>query len=171
MVLPVKYEFIEMTEITGNILEGGIGDSRAPRQVQAAELPQVLGDQLDPVVRDLGAAGETEHREVGQGVDHVDYAVVGDLPAGVKAEDAEGVALFGTEEGEGSVCHVICLQVQLVQRWQQLRYGAHRIVGDVDAVTNTERYDLWVEAGPQASLRDLVTTRELQPVDADHFFK
>ena len=53
-----------MVQVARDVLEGGVGDPGAPADVERAQLAQVLRDQLDPVVRDLGAAGERENRQV-----------------------------------------------------------------------------------------------------------
>lgn len=87
-------------QVTGNVLQGHVSDSGAPRQVQAAELAQVLRHQLHAIVSDLGAAGEAECRQVGQAVHHIHHAVIGDLPARVKPQSVGGVALKrGTRGG------------------------------------------------------------------------
>ena len=58
-----------MGEVAGDVLEGGVGDPRAPAQVQADQLPEVLRYQLDAVIRDLAAAGERENGQIWQRVD------------------------------------------------------------------------------------------------------
>ena len=78
---PVQRELLQVGEVAGDVLQGGVRDPRAPGHVQAHlvqvsvggeeathQLPQVLRDQLDAVVGDLGAAGEGEDGEVWQGV-------------------------------------------------------------------------------------------------------
>ena len=89
-------------------------------------------------------------------MDHVDDAVVGDLPARLQPENGERVALLGTEEAQSSVRHVVRLEIELVERRQQLRNGADRVVGHVDTVVDAERNDFRVEAGPEAGLGDLI---------------
>ena len=57
-----------MCEVAGNVLQGRVRDPRAPAQVEADQLPEVLRYQLDAVIRDLAAAGEREDGQVGQRV-------------------------------------------------------------------------------------------------------
>lgn len=80
-------------QVTGNVLQGHVCDPRAPGQIQAAELTQVLSNQLYTIVSYLGAAGEAEGSQVGEAVHHVDHTVIGDLPTGVKPQSVGGVAL------------------------------------------------------------------------------
>ena len=63
---PVQGELLEVREVAGDVLQGGVRDPRAPAQVEADQLPQVLRHQLDAVIRDLAAAGEGEDSEVWQ---------------------------------------------------------------------------------------------------------
>ena len=65
---PVQGELLEVREVAGDVLQGGVRDPRAPAQVEADQLPQVLSNQLDTVVRDLAAAGERENGQIWQGV-------------------------------------------------------------------------------------------------------
>ena len=65
---PVQGELLEVGEVAGDVLEGGVGDPRAPAQVEADELPQVLRDQLDAVICHLAAAGQRQDRQVWQRV-------------------------------------------------------------------------------------------------------
>ena len=65
-----------MVQVAGDVLEGRVGDPRAPADVEGAQLAQVLRDQLDPVVRDLGAARQRQNRQVGQRV----HCVIKALP-------------------------------------------------------------------------------------------
>lgn len=81
-------------QVAGNVLQSHVRDPRAPRQVQAAELAQVLSDQLNTIICDLGAARETERSQVWQAMDHVYHTMVGDLPARVKPQSVGGVALW-----------------------------------------------------------------------------
>lgn len=80
-------------QVTGNVLQGHVSDPRAPGQVQAAELTQVLSYQLHTIVCDLGAAGEAKGSQVGEAVHHVNHTVICDFPAGVKPQSVGGVAL------------------------------------------------------------------------------
>lgn len=89
-------------QVTGDVLQGHIGDPRAPGQVEAAELTQVLSNQLHTIIRDLGAAREAQGGQVGEAVHHVDHAVIGDLPAGVKPQSVGGVALQGEGQSTNS---------------------------------------------------------------------
>ena len=57
-----------MSQITGDVLQGGVSDPGAPGQVEADQLPQILRDQLDTVVSDLTAAGERENGQIWQRV-------------------------------------------------------------------------------------------------------
>ena len=57
-----------MCEVAGDVLQGRVRDPRAPAQVEADQLPEVLRYQLDAVIRDLTAAGEREDGQVGQRV-------------------------------------------------------------------------------------------------------
>lgn len=81
-------------QVAGNVLQSHVRDPRAPRQVQASELAQVLSDQLNTIICDLGAARETERSQVWQAMDHVYHTMVGDLPARVKPQSVGGVALW-----------------------------------------------------------------------------
>ena len=65
---PVKRQLLQVVEVASDVLERRVGDSRAPGDVQRPKLPQVLGDQLDAVVRDLGTAGQRQHCQVRQRV-------------------------------------------------------------------------------------------------------
>ena len=65
---PVKRKFLEVVEVAGDVLEGSVGDSRTPGDVQRSKLPEVFSDQLDAVVGDLGAARQRQHRQVRQRV-------------------------------------------------------------------------------------------------------
>ncbi len=80
-------------QITGDVFQGHVSDPRAPGQVQAAELTQVLSNQLHTIVSNLGATGEAEGSQVGKAVHHVDYTMICDLPAGVKPQSVGCVAL------------------------------------------------------------------------------
>ena len=53
-----------MSEVAGDVLQGGVSDPRTPGEVQAHQLPEVLRDQFDTVISDLTAAGEGENSEV-----------------------------------------------------------------------------------------------------------
>ena len=64
----VQGELLEVREVAGDVLQGRVRDPRAPAQVQADQLPQILRYQLDAVIRDLAAAGEREDGQVGQRV-------------------------------------------------------------------------------------------------------
>lgn len=91
---PVKHQFFQFMQVTGNVLQRHVSDPRAPRQVQAAELTQVLSHQLHTIISDLGTAREAEGGQVGKAVHHVDYTMIGDLPARVKPQSVGGVALW-----------------------------------------------------------------------------
>ena len=65
---PVQGELLEVREVAGDVLQGGVRDPRAPAQVEADQLPQVLRDQLDAVIRHLAAAGQRQDRQVWQRV-------------------------------------------------------------------------------------------------------
>ena len=65
---PVQCELLQVVEITRDVLQRGVRHARTPRDVERAQLAQVLGDELDAVVGDLRAAGQGENGEVGQGV-------------------------------------------------------------------------------------------------------
>ena len=67
-ISPVQGELLEVGEVAGDVLQGRVCDPRAPAEVEADQLPQVLRHQLDAVIRDLAAAGEREDRQVGQRV-------------------------------------------------------------------------------------------------------
>jgi len=118
--VPVEHQLLQLVQVAGNVLQGHVGDARAPGEVEAAQLPQVLSHQLHAIICHLGAAREAEDTQVGQAVDHVDHAVVGDLPAGVEAEGVGGVALLGGEVGKRRVRHVVGLQVELSEVGQEL---------------------------------------------------
>lgn len=92
----------------------------------------------------------------------VDDTVVGDLPAALQSQYAEGGGLFGREEAEGGVSHVVRLQGELVEGGKQLSHRPHRLVRHVDTVAEREADDARCEAGPQSGLRQLVTTCQLQ---------
>ena len=85
--------------------------------------------------------------------------MVCDFPAGLQPENVECARLLGAEVGEGRVGHVIRLQVELVQRRQELRHGADALVGHVDAVIDGDGDEPWVQAGPQPLLGDFVAHR------------
>ncbi len=127
-----------------------------PRYVERPQLPQVLSDELDAVIRHLGAPGQRQHGQVGQGVHDVDDAVVGDLPAGLQPEHVESARLLGAEVAEGGVRHVVGLQVELVERREELGDGADALVRHVDAVVDGDGDEARVEGGPQALLGDFV---------------
>ena len=59
----------------------------------------------------FGGVGET----MSSLLTYVDEPVVGDLPAGLEAEDAHGAGLLGGEVGEGGVRHVVGLGGQCEQ--------------------------------------------------------
>ena len=79
---PVEGELLQVGEVAGDVLQGGVRYPRAPGHVQAHladqvkvkvvsethQLPEILCDQLDAVVCDLGAAREGEDGEVRQRV-------------------------------------------------------------------------------------------------------
>lgn len=92
----------------------------------------------------------------------VDDAVVGELPAGLQPENGQALGLLVGEEAQRGVRDVVRLQRELVERGQQLRHGAHRLVRDVDAVRERERDETRRQAGPQPRLRDLIAARQLQ---------
>ena len=71
-------------QITGDVFQGHVCDTRAPGQVQAAKLTQVLSHQLHAIIRDLRAARQTKGSKVGEAVNHVDYAMISDLPTRVQ---------------------------------------------------------------------------------------
>ena len=60
---------LQVVEVAGDVLERGVRHPRAPRDVEGAQLPEVLGDQLDAVVSDLRTAGQGEDGQVREGVD------------------------------------------------------------------------------------------------------
>lgn len=68
LVSPVQGELLEVGQVAGDVLQGRVRDPRAPAEVEADQLPQVLRYELDAVIRDLAAAGEGEDRQVGQRV-------------------------------------------------------------------------------------------------------
>ena len=91
--------------------------------------------------------------------------MVGDFPTGLHPQDVECSRLFGAEVGEGRVCDVVGLQVELVQGGEQLGDGTDTLVRHVDAVGQGETDEARVEAGPESLLRDLVTAVDLQRVE------
>ena len=91
--------------------------------------------------------------------------MVGYLPAGLKPQHVESSRLFGREVGEGRVCDVVGLKVELVQGGEQLGDGTDTLVRHVDAVCQGETDEARVEAGPESLLRDLVTAVDLQRVE------
>lgn len=82
--VPIQHQFFQLMQITGDVFQSHVCDPRAPGQVQAAQLPEVLSHQLHAIIGDLGAARETEGGQVGEAVDHVDYAMISDLPTRVQ---------------------------------------------------------------------------------------
>ena len=97
---------------------------------------------------------------------YVDDAVVGDLPARLQPKNVEGRRLLGAEVAERGVCDVVGLQIELVERGQELRDGADALVGHVDAVVDGDGDEARVQRGPQPLLRDLVTAGDLQLEEA-----
>ena len=91
--------------------------------------------------------------------------MVGYLPAGLKPQHVESSRLFGREVGEGRVCDMVGLKVELVQGGEQLGDGTDTLVRHVDAVGQGETDEAGVEAGPESLLRDLVTAVDLQRVE------
>ena len=67
-VIPVQSELLQVGEVTGDVLQGRVSDPRAPAEVQADQLPEVLRNQLNAIIRDLAAAREREDGQVGQRV-------------------------------------------------------------------------------------------------------
>lgn len=55
-----------------------------------------------------------------------------------------------------------CLQRELVEGGQQLGHRAHRLVGDIDAVSQGERHDAGRQTRPQPRLGHLVAASQLQ---------
>lgn len=70
--------------------------------------------------------------------------------------------LFGCEVGHGCVRDMVGLQTQLRQVRKELGNGGDGVIGHVDAVTDAERCETCVEAGPQPGLSEVVTARQLQ---------
>ncbi|KAJ8896761.1 hypothetical protein PR048_002106 [Dryococelus australis] len=60
-------------------------------------------------------SSEESGEEGGWILTDIDYAVVGKLPAGLKSQDAERVALLGREVAKRSVSDVVRLQRELVE--------------------------------------------------------
>ncbi len=87
---------------------------------------------------------------------NVDDPVIGDLPAGLQPEHVERARLLWAEVGEGRVGDVVGLQVELVERGEELGDGADALVSHVDAVVDGDRDQAGVQGGPQALLSDLV---------------
>ena len=65
---PIKRELLEVVEVASDVLESRVGDPGTARDVQRPKLPKVFCDQLDPIVGDLRAAGQRQHRQVWQRV-------------------------------------------------------------------------------------------------------
>ena len=57
---------------------------------------------------------------------------------------------------------VVGLQVELVERGQELRHGADALVRHIDAVVDGDGDEAWVQRGPEPLLRDLVAAGNLQ---------
>ena len=57
-----------MGQVAGDVLQGGVSDPRTPGEIQAYQLPQVLGDQLDAVISDLAAARQGQNGQIWQRV-------------------------------------------------------------------------------------------------------
>ena len=53
-----------MGQVAGDVLQGGVSDPRTPGEIQADQLPQVLGDQLDAVISDLAAARQGQNGQI-----------------------------------------------------------------------------------------------------------
>ena len=89
------------------------------------------------------------------GPTYVDEPVVGHLPAALETEHAHRGRLLRGEVGEGRVGDVVGLQVELVERGEQLGDGADALVRHVDAVGDGEGDEAGVEGGPEALLGHL----------------
>ena len=98
-------------------------------------------------------------------------SLIGDFPARSELKFDETVGLFGGEEGERHVGHVIRLKVELDEIGKQLGDGAQRVVSDVDAVGDRQRRQTAtrLETLPQARFSDFVTA--LRKKMFDHGFK
>ena len=57
---------------------------------------------------------------------------------------------------------MIGLQVEFVERWEELCHGADALVCHVDAVVDGDGDEARVQRGPEALLRDFVASRNLQ---------
>ena len=93
---------------------------------------------------------------------YIDEAVVCDLPAGLKSQHVQSPRLLGGEVGESGVGDVVGLQVELVERGQELRHRADALVRHVDAVVDGDGDEARVQRGPEPLLRDLVAAGNLQ---------
>ena len=89
-----------------------------------------------------------------------------DLPAGLQSENIERPRLLGAEVAQGRVRHVVRLQIELVERGQELGDGADTLVGHVDAVVDGDAHEAGMKGRPQALLGDLVAASNLQLVEA-----
>lgn len=92
---------------------------------------------------------------VGCAPTYIDEPVVGDLPAALQPQHAHRGRLLGREVGEGRVGDVVGLQVELVERGEQLGDGADALVRHVDAVCDREGDEAGVEGGPEPLLGHL----------------
>ena len=91
-------------------------------------------------------------------------SLIGDFPARSELKFDETVGLFGGEEGERHVGHVIRLKVELDEIGKQLGDGAQRVVGDIYAVGDRQRRQTptRLETLPKAGFRDFVTSCEME---------
>ena len=94
--------------------------------------------------------------------------MVGDLPTGEESQGPQTVALFVAERRQGNVSHVISLQVELLEVWQQLCHCRHGFIGHVDAVRQSEAVESVAEASPETRLGDFVASVQLQGSGARH---
>ena len=65
---PVQGELLQVGEITGDVLQSSVSDPGTPGEVQTDQLPQVLSNQLDTVVRHFAAARQRENCQIWQRV-------------------------------------------------------------------------------------------------------
>lgn len=80
-------------QVTSNVLQSHVGDPGTPGQVKAAELTQVLSNQLYTIISNLGAAREAQGSQIGKAVYHVDHTMIGNLPAWMKSKSVGGITL------------------------------------------------------------------------------
>lgn len=82
--------------------------------------------------------------------------MIGDFPTALQSQNIESTRLLGTEIAQCRISHVIRLQVELVERGEELSDGADAFVGYVDAVIDRDRDETGMKTRPQTLLRYFV---------------